>query len=73
MRRNPMVYLALIFGFLVGIQDGYIALWTDGCQKPQVFPYRAEMLPRADQQRLKEGIRIEDGSELAQLLEDYLS
>lgn len=58
----------------MGIQDGFIALWKDGCAQPvQTFPYRAESLPIADQQALEKGIRIDDNSELAQLLEDYLS
>ncbi len=73
MMKKAMVYLTLVFGFLLGIKDGYIALWKDGGQEAEVFPYRAEMLPKADQQRLKEGIRIEDGTELARILEDYLS
>lgn len=73
MKRNSILYITLVFGFLLGIRDGYIALWKDGSQDPRVFPYRAEMLPRADQEKLKQGIRIEDGTELAHILEDYLS
>ncbi len=73
MKKNTAAALILVLGFLLGIKDGYIALWKDGNQQPQVFPYRAQMLPQEDQQRLKEGIRIKDSRELAQLLEDYLS
>lgn len=65
---------ALALTFLLGIQDGYIALWKDGDPKPvEVFPFRAQMLPQADQQALEKGIRIENSLQLAQLLEDYLS
>ena len=68
------LYFTLLFGFLLGISDGYIALWKDGNPKPlQVFPYRAEYLPSADQQALEKGIHINNKQELKQLLEDYLS
>jgi len=73
MKYQHILCYLLALGFLVGIQDGKIAVWKDGEAKPTVFPYRAETLPEADQKRLKEGIRIEDGTKLAQLLEDYLS
>ena len=47
------LYFTLIFGFLLGISDGYIALWKDGNPKPlEVFPYQARSLPIADQQAL---------------------
>ena len=68
------LYFTLLFGFLLGISDGYIALWKEGNPRPlQVFPYRAEYLPSADQQALEKGIHINDKLELKQLLEDYLS
>ena len=73
MEKAHIPALILAFGFLLGIHDGKIALWTDGNPVPKVFPYRAQMLPEADQRRLEAGIRIEDGSELAGILEDYLS
>ena len=65
---------AIAVSFLLGIQDGYIALWKDGIEKPvEVFPFRASMLPEADRSRLEKGIRVEGPEELAQLMEDYLS
>ena len=65
---------ALAICFTLGIHDGYIALWKQGCEKPvEVFPFRAAMLPQTDQKRLEEGIRIESAAELARLMEDYLS
>ncbi len=65
---------AIILCFLLGIQDGYIALWKDGTDEPvEVFPFRAEMLPDADQKKLAEKIRIDNSDELAHLMEDYLS
>ncbi|MDD5954543.1 MAG: hypothetical protein PUD38_05000 [Firmicutes bacterium] len=68
------MYFTLIFGFLLGVSDGYIALWKDGNAQPlRVFPYRAELLPVADRQALERGIPLTDESELMRLLEDYLS
>lgn len=68
------MYFTLLFGFLLGISDGYIALWKDGNADPvRVFPYRAEHLPIADQQALEEGIHLDSKEKLIQLLEDYLS
>ena len=65
---------ALALSFLLGVQNGYIALWKDGCDKPlRVFPYQAEMLPLVDQLALKKAIVIKDDSKLAEFLEDYLS
>ena len=65
---------ALALSFLLGVQNGYIALWKDGSEKPlRVFPYQAEMLPLADQLALKKGIAIKEDSKLAEFLEDYLS
>ncbi len=65
---------ALALAFLLGIQDGYIALWKDGSQEPvEVFPFKAELLPPEDQEKLKTGIRIENSRQLTELMEDYLS
>ena len=72
--KHRIWLLAVAFGFLLGIQDGYIALWKDGCEKPvEVFPFQARLLPKSDQERLRNGIRVENSDELAQLMEDYLS
>ena len=68
------IYLTLIFTFLLGTHEGFVALWRDDASIPaEVFPYRAERLPPADQQALKRGIRIRSEEELDRLLEDYLS
>ena len=68
------MYLALVFGFLLGISDGYIALWKDGGADPvKGFPYRADTLPISDQKALEKGIHIDSKEDLAGLLEDYLS
>ena len=74
MKVFQKISLILLIGYLLGISDGYIALWKDGSGSAlQVFPYRAEMLPPTDQQALENGIHITGEQELYQLLEDYLS
>ena len=70
--RKQLIALAL--SFLLGVQNGYIALWKDGCEKPlRVFPYQVKMLPLTDQLALQKGIVIKSDSKLAEFLEDYLS
>ena len=67
-------YAAALFGFLLGIHNGCIALWEDGNPEPvKIFPYPAQYLPKADYQALEKGIRPGNDRELQQLLEDYLS
>lgn len=73
MRYRKWLFI-IAFSFILGVQDGYIALWKDGCKNPvEVFPFQAKLLPEADQKALAEGIRIENAAQLARLMEDYLS
>ena len=68
------IYLALFLTFLLGDYGGFIALWIPPDPEPvKVFPYSLSSLPARDQQRLKEGIRLESREQLLSLLEDYLS
>lgn len=72
--KKSLLYFTLFFTFLLGSYKGYIALWKEGRPNPiKVFPYQTTMLPPADRQALEKGILIADGTELARLLEDYLS
>ncbi len=74
MKTTHFCALALVLGFILGIQDGRIALWKDGQAQPvEVFPIQANMLPEADQKALKEGITIKNSGELTRILEDFLS
>ncbi len=74
MRSTRLLSALAAFGMLLGIHNGYIALWeTGGAEPDRVFPCRASLLPELDQKRLEAGIHIEDESRLHSLLEDYLS
>lgn len=64
----------LSLGMILGSFRGYVALFDEEESEPlQVFPYRIEALPPADQAALNNGIPVRSEKELAHLLEDYLS
>ena len=72
--KQQLFCILLLFGYLLGIQDGFVALWKDGEAKPmEVFPYPAAALPPLDQEKLGKGIPIDSMEDLHSLLEDYLS
>lgn len=73
-RRIRRLYCMLALGFLLGVRDGYIALWQEGTPEPlRVFPYAATSLPEADRAALEQGILIENSALLTKYLEDFLS
>ena len=74
MRRIGCMIAALLLSFIMGVHDGYIALWKTGEKTPlKVFPYQVSSLPPADQERLHSGIAIDSAEDLLHLIEDYLS
>ena len=74
MKNRRILTNLVIFGFILGIHEGRIALWKDNHKEPmKIFPYQASMLPEADQERLEQGIHVDSLSELYKLVEDYLS
>ena len=74
MIKKQFLLLAAAVGFILGIRNGYIALWNQGERQPvKVFPYQVASLPPADQAALKRGIIIKEKSELQEILQDYLS
>ena len=74
MKKTSLISSLFLFGFLLGIHEGRIALWKDLDPEPyKVFPYHAKMLPTADRRALEEGIRFDSAEDLVRLLEDYLS
>lgn len=74
MRKMSCLYCMILFGFMLGIHEGRIALWRGEDPQPvKVFPYSAQLLPVADRRALEEGIRFESAEDLERLLADYLS
>lgn len=65
--------MLLLLALLLGIRDGYLALWREEDPQPiAIFQIRADTLPPADQILLKRGIRLEDKEALLAALEDFL-
>ena len=72
-KLHIIYYTAALF-FLLGIKDGYVALWKDNSVIPlEVFPYKAQLLPPQERNALEKGILINTQEELMALLENYLS
>lgn len=74
MKRSAQMYLSLIFLFILGNHNGFIALWQGQSPLPaRIFPYSVSALPKADQNALEKGIIVRTEEELNRILEDYLS
>lgn len=74
MKKKKILLNFLLFGFILGVYEGKVALWKDHQKDPiKVLPYQVSMLPQADQKALEKGIHIESLSQLHKMLEDYLS
>ena len=64
----------LLLCWVLGCHKGYVALFAPGEPLPlEVYPYKAEMFPDADQKALQRGIPVKDEAELSRLLADFLS
>ena len=74
MNKQKILCNILIFGFLLGIYEGKVAIWSDHKKEPlRVFPYSASALPEKDQKRLEAGIHFNNLNELKKFVQDYLS
>ena len=74
MKVKHIISQLLVVGFLLGVQNGLVALWEDGKPEPiRVFPYQVSNLPLHDQQKLEAGIHLDNKLQLIKLIEDYLS
>ncbi len=72
--KHAFLYLTLIFTFILGSHEGFVALWTQAGGDPAwVSPYKVSSLPTQDQKSLEQGIQVTSCQELHQLLEDLLS
>lgn len=64
----------LLLGFLVGIHNGYVAVWKDEDPQPiYVSPISADTLPEKDRQALEQGLHFPTYQALTQAIEDYCS
>lgn len=63
----------LITMLLLGIRDGYMALWKlDDPEPLHIFPFRASIFPEKIRSALEKGIRIEQDSDVGRLLLDMI-
>lgn len=61
-------------GYVLGAFDGRVSVLSPDTGEPEmIFDIFLRTLPDADQQLLREGIRVETYSELTRLIEDYIS
>lgn len=64
----------LSVGLILGSYRGFVALFDEGSTEPrQIYPYKTESLPLADQQELAKGIPVPSEKALTHMLEDYMS
>ena len=74
MLKYKNLSLIFILGLILGTYKGYVALFDEGATEPrQIFHYKAESLPPADQIALENGIPVRDMERLEQLMEDFFS
>ena len=74
MKKQKLLCHLLVLGFLLGVYEGKIALWSDHKKDPiRVFPYSASQLPQKDRERLQSGIHFNNLNELKRFVTDYLS
>ncbi len=72
-RLSLLLCQFLLFGFLLGVRNGRIALWKYDNPTPiKVFPYSVSALPKQARQELEKGIPIDSMEDLERLLEKYL-
>ena len=74
MKKRVILMNIMLLGFLLGVYKGKIAIWKDNDPTPiKVFPYKASMLPKADQKALEKGIKFDNLDQLQKMVQDYLS
>ena len=74
MKLKKTIATVLLFGFLLGVYEGNVAVWMDGKKDPvRVFPYSVTLLPKQDQKRLEKGLHFNSIGELKDFITDYLS
>ena len=73
MRKYRCIVLALL-GLYLGVYHGQVALLDSASPQPlEVYPYRVESYPPADQLALGNGIPVHNKAHLQKLLEDFTS
>lgn len=62
MKRSAQMYLSLIFLFILGNHNGFIALWQGQSPLPaRIFPYSVSALPKSRPECTGKGHHRPDG------------
>lgn len=69
-----LLTLTLLLGFLIGVHNGRIGVWKDQDPTPmRTIPCPIWVLSPAQQQMLKNGIRIDSMADLEKMLTEFFS
>lgn len=61
-------------GYYLRDHNGRIAIFAAGSETPEmIFDVYTRILPKPDQERLREGVYVKDYEALSRLVEDYIS
>ena len=70
--KHILSAVVLLLSFYLGIHNNRLTIYED-TTPVIILPYRADLFPLADQQRLSAGIPFETNDELSSLLENFIS
>lgn len=74
LRKLCLRCLPVLLGFLLGTYNGRLAVWKGDDPEPyRVYPCPVYLLPKAEQEALQRGIRIDDMDDVSDFLENFLS
>ena len=72
--RLRLICPVLLLGFLIGTYNGRIAVWKGDDPEPyRVYPCPVYLLPKAEREALRRGIRIDTMEDVSDFLENFLS
>ena len=71
MKHIQLTALLLLY-FYLGLHSNHLAIF-EGNKPMIILPYKADLYPAEDRQRLRQGIPFETQEELSSLLEDFIS
>ena len=64
----------LLWSFYLGVYNDQLAVYKENSTAPMiVLPYRIDLYPPNDQEKLRDGIPFQNSEELSALLEDFIS
>lgn len=71
--KHILTLSLLLLSFYLGLYNNRLTIFEANGTPVMVLPYKAELYPEQDRQRLRQGIPFETNEELTKLLEDFMS